>query len=192
MKKNKILIGLFSLCAILVVCVLVTTIVLASGTHNVQSSISIEYKAEDIKGGASACYTISGTTTNMTTTGASGGETRISFDTSDATTTQYLKPLTSKFTLVENTPIIFKYTFYNEGDAYYATLTNGFASQSALKITYSTDGSTYTSTVFNKATINAGDTNEPQTTILYIKVELGSVTEDVNCSGNFTWTLSKT
>lgn len=174
----------------LIVCVIATTIVFAGGTYNVQSAIVIQYEATEIQGGASACYTVNGTTTNMTSDGTSSGATKLSFSATDSTTTQYLKPQVTSFTLVENQPIVFKYTFYNEGEDFYATLTNGFASQSAIAVSYSTDNSTYTSTIFKDVTITGGQGIEAQTT-LYIKVEIGSLDNDVSCTGSFTWKLSR-
>lgn len=185
------MIGVFSACAILVICMLTTVVALASGTHNVRSDIAIEYKAQKIQGSASATYTISGTTKSMTTDGTSSGATSISFKAEDDKKTQTLKPQDSTFTLTtDSTEILFTYTFNNEGSMYYATLTNGLSSTAGLTFTYSTDGTTYNSTVFNKAQIAGASGSTVGTTTLYVKVTLSSQDNDISCSGSLTWTLS--
>lgn len=93
MKKRKLLIGVFSICAVLVISILTTVIVLASGTHDLKSSLEIRYVATQIKGSASATYKIgSGSTTSMTTDGSASGATTVSFDVTDASQTYSLKP----------------------------------------------------------------------------------------------------
>ncbi len=175
---------------VLVVGVLTTVAVLASGTYDVNSSIKVQYKAAAIQGGASATYTVGSTTTSMTTTGTSSGDAKISFAHGDAQTTYTLIPQTTKLTLEEGSSIVFAYTFYNQGSIYYATLDmSDLTSNASLSFSYSYDNSTYTTTGFTNAPIQAGSTASEASTTLYIKVGLASTEEDVSCSGNISWTL---
>lgn len=82
--------------------------------------------------------------------------------------------------------LFFSYTFTNEGEDYFATLTNGLSGTAGLSFTYATNSSlSSTVTNFSKQLIPQG------TTTLYIKVALSSQDNDISCSGSFTWRLSR-
>ena len=190
MKKNRFLIGVFSFCAVLIVCVLATIVVFAGGTHNVQSSFVVSYKAVDVQFSVSATYTINGVTKNMTDDGKSSGKATISFDALSDTITKELKLQDEKITFSGDSALVFAYTFANDGEVAYATLTNGFDASVPLKFSYSTDGETYTTTIFTETELNKYDVNEGKTT-LYVKVERVNIDSDGSYTGSLNWEINK-
>lgn len=186
MKKRRLLIGVFSICAVLVISILTTVIVLASGTHDLKSSLKIRYVATQIKGSGSATYKIgTGSVTKMTTDGTASGGTKVSFDVTDPSEIHPLKPQAGITLTTTDTYVVFSYTFTNEGETYYATLKNGLSGTTGLSFTYATD-SGFSSMVpsFSHQPIKQGSTT------LYIKISLSSQVNDISCSGSFTWNLN--
>ena len=90
--KKRTMITLFSLCAVIVIGLLVTVIVLASQTQNLNSNISVSYTATEISGGVSATYKIGdGEEKDMVINGNTA-QTFASFSADDPTKTQNLSP----------------------------------------------------------------------------------------------------
>ena len=193
--RQKSLIALFSLMIVVIAGLLVTIIVLASQTQNLNSNISISYTATEISGGVSATYKIGdGEEKDMVVNGNTS-QTLASFSADLNTTTQGLSPTESQLVLLFRQDLLFTYTFYNTGDyPYYATLnytdTNN-DDENILKLYKSATDSDFSDKNSTQITVPARSGASSGTTTFQVKMKIGDPSFDSNMSGVFNWNLSK-
>ena len=192
--KQKTLITLFSLMIVVIAGMLVTIIVLASQTHNLNSNISISYTATEISGGVSATYQVGdGEVKNMVINGNTSEKTA-SFYGEDVAKTQNLSPTESQIVLLAGQELVFTYNFTNSGThPYYATLryddTDGddtnikFEYKGPEDSTFSEDNST---TFLVPKQVN----NVDGEATFQVKLSIGNPAFDSMLSGVFIWGLS--
>lgn len=217
MKKKKMAFSIFIVT--LFVAILSTSLVLVYSANNqvVKSTMNVTYTADHVGATVSATFQKAGTTsaTSLTTTGAGGGATSISFAITESTTTRSLS-WSSNIEIDSSDPyVLFTYKFHNNAttgaDPYYVNLTNG-STGSAFDVYYYKDTAGYTPasglsskvstitsanyTTFASMKTGLGNVSVAAQgdTYLYILVEIKSSSLDANAyytnSNNIAFTLT--
>lgn len=190
--KKKLIISLSALCLVLIVAVVAIVAVYAAGTQTVTSNIKVTYTAMEVDGTVSATYTLkNGTATNMTTNGASDGDTTITFAAADGKTTKSLTPQGDIELSSTADYVIFQYTFTNSGSRAYTavlTYTDDGNDDTNATIVYASDNTESTTWAESPSTLTVASGSNG--TSYYAKVSIDNLALDASFSGYFTWTLT--
>ena len=189
--NKKWMIVAFSICITIVVGLIATIIVLASGTQGVGTSVSVLYVATDIEGTVSAKYSKINkntsaviSTTDMVT---SSGSKTVSFLSTAPTTTNLLNPTESNIALTAEQDLIITYTFTAVA-TYYATLEYKDSSTSAsnIEFSYALNDEAYTDEMSMPIEVTPD-----HSTTYSIKLHIANTALNANLSGSLNWALTK-
>ncbi len=190
--KNKKLIIAFSLCIIVVVGLIATIVVLASGTQGVGTSVSVLYVATDIEGSVSAKYSrINKNTSAIISTAdmvTSSGDKTVKFLAITPTTTSLLNPTDSSIALMAEEDLVITYTF-TAVEKYYATLEykDNSNSPTNIEFTYSLNDEVFLDEMTMPIEISAD-----KSTSYSIKLHIANTAKNASLGGSFNWVLTKT
>ncbi len=184
--KNKGLIVAFSCACIFVVALVATIIVLASGTQNVGSSVSLIYVASDIAGSVSGTYQVGNNPAKDMTT--SSGAKVVSFSADTPESLSLLSP-NETINMLYGEDVILTYTFISAGEEYYAHMS------------YSDTDTPYTNLVFNykKESDSSYATNTSKlvtvprlgSTTFSVKISIDKAYLNASLNGTIDWALTK-
>lgn len=189
--KNKSMIALFSCFFIVVASIVLTIIVIASGTQGLGTNLSVIYVATEIEGSVSATYSLSNKSTseiknsqNMMT---NDGATTVSFYSSNASQEFSLSP-SGTITMEYGYDVLLTYTFTNGGEEYFALVeyTDTSSASENLKITYKGPND---SDYLDSASVLSVPAKG--TAIYYIKISIVQGALNASLNGTFNWQLSK-
>ena len=181
----------FSICITIVVGLIATIIVLASGTQGVGTSVSVLYVATDIEGTVSAKYSKVNkntsaviSTTDMVT---SSGSKTVSFLSTAPTTTSLLNPTESNIALTAEQDLIITYTF-TAVETYYATLEykDGSTSASNIEFSYALNDGAYSDEMSMPIEVTPD-----HSTTYSIKLHIANTARNASLSGSLNWALTK-
>lgn len=189
--KKKGLIAIFSVCITLIVALVATIVVLASGTQGVGTNVSVLYVATDIEGEVSATYSRVNKntkavyqTTDMVT---SSGAKKVSFFASQPTTTSLLNPTESNIALTAEQDLIITYTFSGVAE-YYAALEYVDKDQAEpnIEFEYALNDGEYSKGLSMPIKVEAD-----KSTTFSIKLHIANTARSANLSGSLNWVLTK-
>ena len=186
-KKLAITLGAVSVAIIVVLASVI--IALASQIANITTNVSVTYTSKEVAGNFTASYIVGGVETAMTT--ASGGQKITLNGGEDDNNNGTLSPTGSIALSKEARNIIFKYSFTNTGSMKYwasVSYTDTDETDKNYIITYSTDGTTYSSANTGlevDGVVSGQEETDPK--YYYIKVEIDKVSRDTVFTGNFNW-----
>ncbi len=191
-NKKKLVIT-FGTVSIAIIAILVSVIIaLASRIANITTNVSVTYASEEVAGNFTASYIVGGVETPMTT--ASGGQKITLTGDEDDNNNETMSPTGSIALSKESRNVVFKYSFTNTGSAKYwasVSYTDTDETDKNYIITYSTDGTTYSSTNTGleiDGVVSGQEETDPK--YYYIKVEIDKVARDTVFTGNFNWMLT--
>lgn len=191
-NKKKLVIT-FGTVSIAIIAILVSVIIaLASQIANITTNVSVTYTSEEVAGNFTASYIVGGVETAMTT--ASGKQKITLTGDEDDNNNEKLSPAGSIALSKEARNVVFKYSFTNTGNKKYWAIVSYTDTDETDKnyiITYSTDGTTYSSTNTEleiDGIVSGQDETDPK--YYYIKVEIDKVARDTVFTGNFNWMLT--
>lgn len=220
--RQKTTIAVTALCLLAVIAVVAIIAVFAASQQTFTSNINVSYTVEDVMAKVSAKYyggkndaTLAGK--DMTTTGAAGGESEITFNAGEgAKDAATLSPQGEIVLDATNKFVVFEYKFVNNGQRdFNATLQFNGTLVKNVKVYVETSnndpipttkfnddktefteettlsGEAETSKTFNiEATkVDGTDTGTNKTVYIYVKVAVEDIGTDAAFNGSFTWTL---
>ena len=184
-SKKKLIIAIVCLAIALLGVVGVTAGVLAAQSAAINSNIDVRYTAQEVAVRVSATYQVAnGTETDMTD---GNSNTTITIDGTETgnPATGTLSPSGQIDLTKTNNYVIFKYTIINDGSRALDASLMTLPSATNVTVTYSTDGSSYSST-------NSGLSNlaTNATGVYYVKVQITNIALDASFTGSFQWSLT--